>query len=218
MADNLVRRGNNFSIRLFIPSDLQGIIGKREIVRSLKTRDKRQAIVVLRKLQEGTQSLFFMVRMGMVDRGQLTAILMNYIDNELSSFQSSGGSLLPHEDDTLYETSASKYLTEADCYGGLSLSGQFRKFADGVRKDFYVKKNKAFVGDFAKSVLDENGITLDAESPDFTKFREDFAYVYILAINELANRAEGIKSFDYQEKVRLHVEEATPVTLKEAIE
>jgi hypothetical protein len=79
MLGNLILRGNVYSVRLFIPLEFQKIIGRRELVRSLKTNDKEQAILKLRRLQSGVQRLFFMVRSGMIDRGQLTVILLNFI-------------------------------------------------------------------------------------------------------------------------------------------
>lgn len=218
MTDNLVRRGRNFSARLFIPVEFQETVGRAEIVRSLKTKDKRQAIVLLRKLQDGIQSLFFMVRAGMINRSQLTAILLNFVDNVLSDLRKSGNDPLPHEDDTLYETSARTYLTKVDCYGGLTLPEQYRKLADEARNDFFIKKNMKFVAGFVKDLLDENRIVIDPESPDFAKFTNDFAYVYILAMQETANRLEGNKDFSCREKVLEHVAEVCPITLKQAVE
>ncbi|OGU18349.1 MAG: hypothetical protein A2076_05310 [Geobacteraceae bacterium GWC2_53_11] len=218
MADNLMRRGSRFSARFFIPVEFQKIVGRVEIVRSLKTKDKRQAIVLLRKLQDGIQSLFFMVRVGMINRSQLTAILLNYIDDVLSELRESGNDHRLHEGDTLYESELQKYLNISDCNRGMSSPDQFRKAADGIQKEFYVEKQKKFVGNFAKGVLDDNGISIDQTSPDFEKFRDDFAYVYILAMRETANRLEGNKDYSYRDKVVEHVAEVRPVTLKLAAE
>jgi hypothetical protein len=98
MNGNLIRRGSNYSARLFIPNEFQNTIGRAEIVRSLKTKDKRQAIVLLRRLQDGIQSLFFMVRARMINRSQLTAILLNFVDDVLADLRESGNYPLLHED------------------------------------------------------------------------------------------------------------------------
>jgi hypothetical protein len=41
----LQRRGDTFSFRIAVPSDLLPILGKREFTKSLQTTDKRIAVV-----------------------------------------------------------------------------------------------------------------------------------------------------------------------------
>lgn len=217
MLRNLFLRGGTYSARLFIPLEFQSVIGRRELVRSLKTKDKRQAELMLRQLQSGFQRLFFMVRSGLIDRGQLTVILLNFVDNELSALYKSGNN--PFTDgDTLDESAAGKYLTKADCYGGLTVPEQYRKLANLARRDFFVSNNKSFVSDYADVELEGHGVKVDKNSKDYSKFVEDFAHIYFLTLDEIANRLEGKKAFDYKDFVANHVADVRPVTLKDAVD
>lgn len=59
MSGNLVRRGSFYSVRLFIPVEFHRVAGKREIVKSLKTTDRRHAKLLLRRIQVFMERLFF---------------------------------------------------------------------------------------------------------------------------------------------------------------
>ena len=71
MPSNLLLRGRNHSLRLFIPTDPREHVGRTEIVKSL-TRDWRHAKMLLRRLQHAVERLFFCAwlyaRLGVVDK------------------------------------------------------------------------------------------------------------------------------------------------------
>lgn len=74
MSGNLLRRGSRYSARLFVPVDLREHVGRTEIVKSLGTGDRRHARLLLRGVQRIAERLFFYARLGMVDKGKLTAL------------------------------------------------------------------------------------------------------------------------------------------------
>jgi hypothetical protein len=43
MPSNLLQRGKSYSVRLFIPMDLREHVGRTEVVKSLRTNDRRDA-------------------------------------------------------------------------------------------------------------------------------------------------------------------------------
>jgi hypothetical protein len=61
----LQRRGDTFSFRIAVPSDLRHIVGKREFIKSLQTTDKRAAVVKALMLAATTKHLFINLKSGM---------------------------------------------------------------------------------------------------------------------------------------------------------
>jgi hypothetical protein len=72
---NLILRGKTYSVRLIHPADLRAHAGCSEVVRTVKTGDRKQARLLLRRVQEVAERLFFCARIGSVDKGKLIAAL-----------------------------------------------------------------------------------------------------------------------------------------------
>jgi integrase len=215
MAENLIRRGKNYSARLHIPTDLQETIGRAEVVKSLRTSNKSQAKLLLRRLQFATERLFFIARAGMVDRGKLTGILTRYMEEVLTNWAENRGRLMESGFD-LSETTGDYYLGE----GGdkLHSSEQFKLIAEGVQRDYFVNGRKEYVHAMAQRHLKSEGVELPTDSPEFLKFSDDFAKVMVWAQEELSSRESGNFKYDYRERVERMVQEGYPVTLKQAVE
>ncbi len=211
MTNNLLLRGRFYSVRLFVPADMKEHVGKAEIVKSLRTRDKSQAKLLLRRIQHVVDRLFFCARIGMIHKGKLTALLQGYIEDALTDWSKNKDRLKSCRFD-LSETMGELYLSGAE----ESIAEQFKVIAAGIREDYFVNGRKEFVQGLAKVILENNGLTLDPESPDFVTFCDQFAKVNVWAQEELANREEGNFSYDYREKVAGMIAEELPVTLKEA--
>ena len=71
MATGLLKRGKSYSARLGILTDFQATREPVEVVRSLITSDRKQAVIFLQGMLAGVDRLFFMVKSGMVDKGRL---------------------------------------------------------------------------------------------------------------------------------------------------
>lgn len=212
MIHNLVLRGKRYSIRLFIPVDLREPGGRIEIVRSTKTSDKKQARLLLRRVQEVAERLFFMVRIGLMDKGKLVTILQGYIENALVTWGKDRERLRDVDFD-LSETSAAMYVTE-----GQSWAEQYRNTAAGVRRDYFERGKKGYIKTHAKILLKDNAIDIAENSDEFAAFCDQFVKVHVKALDELANREEGNFSYDYKEYVAGMLQEDRPVTLKQAVD
>ncbi len=55
----LQRRGDTFSFRIAVPSELQNITGKREYIKSLQTTDKNIAVPMALRLAATAKQLFY---------------------------------------------------------------------------------------------------------------------------------------------------------------
>ncbi len=69
-APYLQRRGDRFYLRIAVPSDLQSIIGDREITRALRTSDKRVAAPLALELAASAKRLFVDLRIGRGEMGE----------------------------------------------------------------------------------------------------------------------------------------------------
>jgi hypothetical protein len=87
MSQNLLLRGKEYSVRLFVPADLRELGGRSEIVRSTRTSDRKQARLLLRRVQDVAERLFFMARIGLMDKGKIISILQSYIENILRAYE-----------------------------------------------------------------------------------------------------------------------------------
>lgn len=215
MSENLIRRGKNYSARLHIPTDLQETIGRAEVVKSLRTSNKSQAKLLLRRLQFATERLFFIARAGMIDKGRLTGILMRYMEHELTNWTENRDQLKERRFD-LSETTGEYYLGE---HGDkLYPSEQYKRIAEGVQRDYFVHGRKDFVRAMAQLHLKNEGVELPADSPEFLKFQDNFAKILVWTQEELSRREAGEFTYDYQGRVESMVQEGYPVTLKQAVE
>jgi len=210
MPSNLLLRGKTYSARLFIPIDLRESVGRCEVVRTLKTGDRKQARMLLRKVQEVAERLFFYARVGMVDKGKLNALLQNYIEDGLRDWAANKGELKAQKFD-LSETTAERYLTGAEN----NIAEQYRSVAQGAGRSYFGNENKEFIRTHARMLLEDN--CLDVQGEDFDRFSDMFAKVYVKTQEELANREEGRHSYDYRQFVQGMFEEDQPVTMKQAI-
>jgi hypothetical protein len=65
LSPYLQRRGDTFSFRIAVPSELRHIIGKREFIQSLQTTDKRVAVVKALNLAATAKQLFINLKSDM---------------------------------------------------------------------------------------------------------------------------------------------------------
>ncbi|MEO6563832.1 MAG: DUF6538 domain-containing protein [Nitrosospira sp.] len=61
----LQRRGDTFSFRIAVPSELQNVTGKREYIKSLQTTDKNIAVPLALRLAATAKQLFYELKVGM---------------------------------------------------------------------------------------------------------------------------------------------------------
>lgn len=91
-GSNLKRRGANYYARLVVPVDLQGLMGKRELIRSLDTSDRRTAsarkLPVLTEWQHQFEDL--RRRRNMTEADFATATWRHYVE-ELNCARRSAG-------------------------------------------------------------------------------------------------------------------------------
>ena len=76
-APYLQRRGDVFFLRVAVPSELQCLVGGREITRTLRTTDKRVAVPLALELAASAKRLFMDLRIGRgdVSEGKLLEIV-----------------------------------------------------------------------------------------------------------------------------------------------
>lgn len=71
----LVQRGKTYYSRVWVPCDLRGQFGCKELVQSLHTKDKRSAKAAAKVLEGETETLFQVVRSGMIDENQINNMI-----------------------------------------------------------------------------------------------------------------------------------------------
>lgn len=233
MAKNLFMRGKGYSFRLQIPKELIGYFGRKEIVKSLRTRDYKQARLLLRQAQSTAESLFFLLRSGMIDKSQLANILRNYMDDCLKGFkehrlgqkqlfsglEKSGKlepGIVPDIDfvDSIRDSIPGKiYLKHTP---GMSDADRFRVIAEGIRRDSLDFKIPKFSRVAADDLLEEYELSIDKDSDDYSEFCRNLAKIQIKTFGEHANRLEGKYEYGYNDFVAGVIEDGYPITLKQA--
>jgi len=79
MFKHLLLRNSHFYYRQWIPLDLRSFFdGKADITISLKTRDKREALTLLRGLQQKYQLTFTLLRSGILSKEHEQSIISTY--------------------------------------------------------------------------------------------------------------------------------------------
>jgi integrase len=194
MVTGLVKRGRIFSARLFIPKDLRVEGGPTEVVKSLKTADRKQAVIHLRGIQADSERLFFMARIGMIDLGRINSMLLQYVEDQVT-----GRNVHP---DFVLKVGKGEDQTAV---------------AEKFKRDFYVDGKRLYVQQLARVLLDENSIDVPSEK-DRISVEDTLAKVHGVALDELSRRAVGDYGTDYGSIVGRLLEESTPVTLKIAMD
>ena len=70
MSSYLLNRNGNYHVRIRVPSDLSSIIPATELVKSLKTRDKKTAAVAALPYRQGILKAFTLLRSGYISEEQ----------------------------------------------------------------------------------------------------------------------------------------------------
>jgi integrase len=79
MSKHLLLRNSHFYYRQWIPLDLRSFFdGRADITTSLKTRDKREALTLLRGLQQKYQLTFTLLRSGILSKEHEQSIISTY--------------------------------------------------------------------------------------------------------------------------------------------
>jgi len=167
--------------------------------------------LLLRRVQEVAERLFFYARIGMVDKGKLNALLQGYIENGLRDWAENKAELKAQKFD-LSETTAERYLTGNET----NIAEQYRSIALGAGRSYFGSEKKEFIRTHARMLLEDNG--LDVQGEDFDRFADMFAKVYVKTQEELANREEGRHSYDYRQFVQGMFEEDQPIRMKPAVD
>jgi integrase len=214
MAKNLLLRGKNYSIRLCIPADLREPGGQCELIKSTKTTDRKQARMLLRNVQGVAERLFFMARVGMMDKGKVISILQGYIEKALKEWKADRDRLSEIGFDLRETVAGALYLRGREKVGWAE---QYKAIAEGIRKDFFVRGRREYIEEHAKILLKDNAVYVP-EGEEFKSFCEQFAKVHIKAVEELAKREEGVYSYDYREFVSGMLAEELPITMKQAVD
>jgi integrase len=97
----MLRRKGGFSARIFIPAELQELIGRREVWRSTQTDDVREAKLRESLWQHHFQTLFLRLAMAgsSMAQDQLSAIVAEYLDARLEEVEERLALDLPGLDD-----------------------------------------------------------------------------------------------------------------------
>lgn len=79
----LVRRGKTYYSRLWVPVDLRELFGCRELVRSLHTTDRRTAKATAKVVEGEIETLFQVVRSGMLTGSQINSMIERHRERKL---------------------------------------------------------------------------------------------------------------------------------------
>jgi hypothetical protein len=77
MSSYLLNRNGNYHFRIRVPSDLSGFISSVELVKSLKTKDKKEARVVALPYLQSVSKTFSLLRSGFITGEQAVDRLSN---------------------------------------------------------------------------------------------------------------------------------------------
>lgn len=66
MRSYLLNRNGNYHLRIGVPSDLTGVISSVELVKSLKTKNKKEARLVALPYQQSVSKTFSLLRSGFI--------------------------------------------------------------------------------------------------------------------------------------------------------
>jgi len=85
-ASYLLNRGGYYHFRIRIPSDLLSAIPQKEIVKSLKTKEKGLARVAALSYQQGIFKTFSLLRTGFISGEQARGSLKSLLDGHIKCF------------------------------------------------------------------------------------------------------------------------------------
>ena len=164
----LFRRGKVYHFRQWVPLDLRGVLGCKELVRSLKTPDKVQAKILAGQLEYEANRLIYMVRSGMLDVSQIDGILEEFKTRELHELTNRrrvGGAFV-------YLPISERNRVEADKSNLIDVVVDYHtQLKKRISADIQMN-NYAVIKDDALQFLAERGITENTDSKSFQIFCE----------------------------------------------
>ena len=187
ISDCLFKRNNVYYFRLNIPLDIAPYFSRREIWKSLKTRDYKSAKTTLSKLLYTTERLFLHLRSGMYTEVQMKQLVKDYLQEYLDRCEGIRSIAM-----VTYKREGQKYLSsDADAQTIVDSS------ISAIDELIESSKRKLLFNDFSglnvrvDRYFKEKGLEVDKESVEYTTFCREILKAEIEALKVEKERISG---------------------------
>jgi integrase len=205
VSDCLFKRNSTYYFRLNIPQDIAPYFSRKEIWKSLKTKNYKSAKATISKLLYHTEWLFLHLRSGMYTDIQMKQLVKEYLHSYLNRCENMRSIGIVR-----YETEGQKQIS-ADTS------------VEAIDVLIESSKRKLLTNDFSGIsarigwYIEEKGLTLDKESIEYTSFCREILKAEIEALKVEKERMSGNYDNRYDNFLENTITPAVPAIEQPAI-
>ncbi len=193
ISDCLLKRDNTYYFRLRIPQDIAPYFSRKEIWKSLKTKNYKSARTTISKLLYHTERLFLHLRSGMYNDTQMKQLVKNYLHAYLNRVESLRSiAMVRYESEGQQQITAD---TDADVIVVTSVNAIDELIAS--RKVKLLKNDFSWLSTRVDRYIQENGLTIDKDSVEYSTFCREILKAEIEALKVEKERMAGNYDNDY---------------------
>jgi hypothetical protein len=213
VSDCLFKRDNVYYFRLNLPQDIAPYFARKEIWKSLKTKNYKTAKTTMSKLLYSTERLFLHLRSGMYTDSQMKQLVKDYLDEYLNRCESLRSIALVR-----YESEGQQQIT-ADTDAQVIVDTSVKAIDDLIA----ARKRKLLLNDFSgvsvrvDRYIREKGLTMDVGSVEYTTFCREILKSEIEALKVEMERMSGNYDNPYDNFLANMTVPALPVVDQPAI-